>query len=102
VIDLLGEKTLDVYINDVAFWKNMPLKVWEYTISGYQVVKKWLSYREVGLLGRRLTPDEVKDVANMARRITAIILLQPRLDENYRLCRDNAYKWPSPGSGPAP
>ena len=33
--------------------------MWDYTIGGYQVVKKWLSYREKPLLGRSLTPDEV-------------------------------------------
>ena len=42
----LGDRTCDVYLNDVAYWKNIPLRVWEYTIGGYQVIKKWLSYRE--------------------------------------------------------
>ncbi|MFH1087652.1 MAG: type ISP restriction/modification enzyme, partial [Chloroflexota bacterium] len=71
---LLGERTLDVYLNDVACWRNVPVRVWEYTIGGYQVIKKWLSYREADLLGRPLTPEEAREVMNMARRITAIIL----------------------------
>jgi hypothetical protein len=29
----------------------VPANVWRYTIGGYQVVKKWLSYRERALLG---------------------------------------------------
>ena len=74
---LLGERTFDIYLNEVAYWKNIPAKVWEYTIGGYQVIKKWLSYREDDLLGRPLTPDEAREVMNMARRIAAIILLQP-------------------------
>ena len=58
--------------------------MWDYTIGGYQVIKKWLSYREKPLLGRGLTPDEVRYVTDMARRLTALIALQPSLDDNYR------------------
>src|SRR5208282_2129994 len=72
-INLLGERTYDVYLNDVAYWSSIPLRVWEYTIGGYQVIKKWLSYREEKLLGRPLTKDEVRYVQEMARRIAAIL-----------------------------
>ena len=61
----------------------MPVAVWEYTIGGYPVIKKWLSYREKALLGRGLTIDEVRYVAETARRIAALIALQRSLDENY-------------------
>lgn len=43
---LLGDATYDVYLNGKAFWSNIPSAVWEYTLGGYQVIKKWLSYRE--------------------------------------------------------
>lgn len=76
--------TCDVYLNDVAYWKNVPQRVWDYTIGGYQVMKKWLSYREFALLGRGLTSQEVREVTQMAQRIAAILLLEPQLDENYR------------------
>ena len=69
---LLGEKTCDVYLNLAAYWRNIPLNVWEYYIGGYQVIKKWLSYREGGILGRALKPEEVREVMNMARRLAAI------------------------------
>jgi hypothetical protein len=92
-LDLLGERTFDIYLNEVAYWKNIPVKVWDYTIGGYQVIKKWLSYREVDLLERPLTSDENREVMNMARRIAAIILLQPTLDQNYNECKTNTYKW---------
>ena len=52
---LLGETTLDVYLNAAAYWRNIPRHVWEYYIGGYQVMKKWLSYREDEILGRALT-----------------------------------------------
>ncbi|MGD0770388.1 MAG: type ISP restriction/modification enzyme [Tepidisphaeraceae bacterium] len=91
---LLGEKTCDVYLNGVAYWRNIPLNVWEYYIGGYQVIKKWLSYREDKILGRALKPEEAREVTNMARRIAAIILLQPKLDENYRKVKAATFDWP--------
>jgi len=94
---MLGDRTCDVYLNDVAYWKNIPLRVWEYTIGGYQVVKKWLSYREEKLLGRPMTKDEVRWVQEMARRIAAILLLEPLLDENYRAVKAHTYEWPKNG-----
>jgi hypothetical protein len=92
---LLGETTCDVYLNGAAYWRNIPLNVWEYYIGGYQVIKKWLSYREEGGLGRALKPEEAREVMNMARRIAAIILLQPKLDENYRAVAAAAFAWSS-------
>ena len=93
VTQLLGNVTCDVYLNDLAYWKNIPLKVWEYTIGGYQVIKKWLSYREEKLLGRSLTVDEVLEVNSIAKRITAILLLEPTLDENYVITKNNNYSF---------
>ena len=89
----LGEQAVDVYLNDVAYWRGVPAGVWSYTIGGYQVMKKWLSYREKPLLGRDLKPDEVREVQAMARRIAAILLLQPALDANYRAVKDHTYEW---------
>ena len=92
-INSLGNNTCDIYLNELAFWKNIPVNVWEYTIGGYQVIKKWLSYREEKLLDRSLTKDEVREVMNMARRIAAILLLQSSLDENYQNIKQASYKW---------
>ena len=94
VMALLGPSTRDVYLNDRAYWKNVPAGVWEYVIGGYQVIKKWLSYREKALLGRALKPEEAREVTNMARRLTAIVLLQPALDENYRAVKGQTWPWP--------
>ena len=84
MFDLLGKTTLDIYLNGTAYWRNVPAGVWEYTLGGYQVLKKWLSYRERALLGRDLTLDEARYVRDVVRRIAAILLLGPRLDANYR------------------
>ncbi|MBW3625422.1 MAG: hypothetical protein KY468_18660 [Armatimonadetes bacterium] len=94
----LGETTRDVYLNDTAYWKNVPERVWTYTIGGYQVIKKWLSYRERPLLGRALTSDEAREVMQMARRIAALLLLEPALDANYAAVKENLYPWPGPDS----
>jgi hypothetical protein len=89
----LGTMTCDVYLNDTAYWRNVPASVWEYTIGGYQVIKKWLSYREHDLLGRALTTDEAREVTHMARRIAAIVLLYPALDANYLAVKDATISW---------
>lgn len=96
VRQLLGDKTCDVYLNGTAYWRNIPINVWDYYIGGYQVIKKWLSYREQGVLGRTLKSEEAREVMNTARRIAAIILLQPKLDANYRSVEAAAYAWTSP------
>ena len=71
----LGESTFDVYLNGRAYWRNVPAAVWEYKLGGYQVLKKWLSYRERKVLGRDMKPEEVAHFRDTARRIAAILLL---------------------------
>jgi len=94
---LLGERTLDIHLNEVAFWRNVPARVWEYTLGGYQVLKKWLSYREQALLGRALRVEEAREFTNIVRRIAALLLLQPALDENYRQVKAETWEWAKTG-----
>ena len=89
---LLGLTTRDIYLNEVAYWKNIPERVWNYTIGGYQVIKKWLSYREEPLLDRPLKREEVQEVSHMARRIAAILLLEPALNANYDVVKQSTYR----------
>lgn len=86
LLSLIGTRTLDVHLNADTFWSNVPEKVWDYALGGYQVIKKWLSYREQGVLGRPLKPDEAAYVSQMVRRIAAILMMGPALDANYRAC----------------
>ncbi|HEU0009037.1 MAG TPA: type ISP restriction/modification enzyme, partial [Verrucomicrobiae bacterium] len=88
-----GLSTCDVYLNDTACWRNIPANVWDYTIGGYQVIKKWLSYREHELLGRALSTDEAREVTHTARRLAALLLLQPALDANYRHVKEDTFQW---------
>jgi hypothetical protein len=94
---LLGPDTREIYVNDRAYWNNVPARVWEYTLGGYQVLKKWLSYREKAILGRGLTIEEVGYVQQVGRRIAALLLLGPELDENYRRVKAKAFVWNRPG-----
>jgi hypothetical protein len=87
---LLGDTCLDVWLNDAAFWRCVPARVWEYTLGGYQVIKKWLSYREKPLLGRAMKPEEVREVTHIARRIAAIRLMERDLDASYRTVSGDA------------
>ena len=69
----LGESTLDVYLNAHAYWRNIPINIWNYKLGGYQVLKKWLSYREKKVLGRPLRPEEVQHFTDTARRVGRIL-----------------------------
>ncbi|MBK9215672.1 MAG: N-6 DNA methylase [Chloracidobacterium sp.] len=90
-MEALGDMTLHIYLNDVAHFRNVPDRVWNYYIGGYQVMKKWLSYREFDLLGRPLSIDEVTEVTNMARRIAALVLMESELNENYNRIKADTF-----------
>ena len=74
-ISMVGETTFDVYLNERAYWRNVPAAVWNYQLGGYQVLKKWLSYRESKVLGRPLQAEEVQHFTDTARRISTIAQL---------------------------
>jgi len=89
-LTLLGETCVDTYLNGRAHWSAVPISVWNYTLGGYQILKKWLSYREFTteptspLLHRALRPEEAAYFSQVVRRIAAILLLGPALDASYR------------------
>ena len=74
-IPALSGRTFDIHLNGEAFWRNVPAAVWNYRLGGYQVLKKWLSYREHAVLGRPLLDDEIQHFMDTARRIAAVLLL---------------------------
>lgn len=90
-----GTATYDIFLNAKACWRHVPPDVWNYTLGGYQVLKKWLSYREQTLLGRALTLDEVKTFTAIARRIAALLSLRDRLDANYHAVSSNTVAFKS-------
>jgi hypothetical protein len=96
-VALLGETVVDVYLNDQAFWRCVPVNVWDFTLGGYPVIKKWLSYREQDVLGRALTLEEVREVTGMVRRIAAILLMGPALNAAYLAATTSSYAWVEDG-----
>lgn len=92
-LSFLGRSTLDIYLNEKVCWRNIPENVWGFHIGGYQVIKKWLSYREREILGRGLTIDEVREVTGTARRIAAILLLREDLNRNYSATKAALFSW---------
>jgi hypothetical protein len=87
--ELLGEQVLDVYLNDHARWRNVPAAAWDYKIGGFQVLRKWLSYRDQRVLGRDLNTTEARAFINITRRLTGLVLLGPKLDANYIAVTDS-------------
>ena len=69
----LGNTTFDIYLNSRAYWRNVPALVWSYKLGGYQILKKWLSYREREILGRPMQPADVQHFSESARRITQLL-----------------------------
>jgi hypothetical protein len=96
---LWGLQTIDIYLNNETFWSNVPEAVWEYAIGGYQVLKKWLSYRERQVLGRDITKDEAREFTHIVRRIAALLLLEPELDKSYSAVKADCHTWSAPSSG---
>ncbi len=91
---LLG-RSVDVYLNETTCWRAVPEHVWEFYIGGYQVIKKWLSYREKELIDRPLTKEEAREVTGIVRRLAGIVLMTDALDANYAASRDGAFAWPN-------
>ncbi len=91
-------KPLDIYLNHETFWSCIPERVWNFKVGGFQVLKKWLSYREHGngspLLGRSMTPAEARGFTNLAQRLAAVTMMQEDLDTNYMEVCAEAAAWP--------
>jgi len=83
-ISHLGAEVLDIYLNERTSWKGIPEAVWNYKVGGFQVLRKWLSYRESEILGRPLTFGEAREFRSIARRLTELVLAGPEFDANYR------------------
>lgn len=99
--DAIGEAVgdaLDIYLNDTTYWSCVPERAWEFKIGGFQVLKKWLSYREHGdghtsLLGRSLSIDEARQFTALAQRITAVVVMGGALDANFEATVARSWNW---------
>jgi hypothetical protein len=80
----LGDE-VDVYLNENTVWRGIPEAAWNYKAGGYQVLRKWLSYRDSSVLGRPLTLAEALEFQSIARRLSELVLMGDDLDLNYRI-----------------
>jgi hypothetical protein len=84
-LDARGERTGDLYINDEAFFANVPEAVWTFQLGGYPVLKKWLAYRQADRReDRPLTDDERQWFRQAIQRIAALLALGSDLDALYQ------------------
>ena len=93
MLDVLGKTACDIYLNDSTYWRGVPDRVWNYSLGGYPVLKKWLSYREADVLARPLHSKEVRYFAEVVRRIAEILAYGPQLDLAHAAARTVAAKW---------
>ena len=90
--DAWGERTGDLFLNDDAYFANVPELVWNYQLGGYPVLKKWLGYRQADRRdGKALTNDERRWFRQMVQRIGALLALGPSLDALYQDAAANAF-----------
>lgn len=88
----LGGTTGDLYINETVFFRNVPLRVWTYELGGYPVLKKWLGYRHFrSREGGYLSLREKDTFRGLVHRISALLILTPRLNGLYERASANAW-----------
>ncbi|HKO55923.1 MAG TPA: hypothetical protein VJ276_08595 [Thermoanaerobaculia bacterium] len=80
LLEILGEQTCDVHLNEKAYWKNVPLAVWR-----RGELRDWIRARHASALERPLSRDEAVHFSNAARRIASLLLLAPALAQNAEL-----------------
>ncbi|KHL24991.1 helicase [Croceibacterium mercuriale] len=92
IAGLWGEMTGDLYINDEAFFANVPEAVWSYQLGGYPVLKKWLGYRQASRRNDRpLSDSDRRWFRSMIQRIAALLAIGTTLDELYQECIVDAF-----------
>ena len=87
-----GERTGDLYLNDGAYFANVPELVWTYQLGGYPVLKKWLGYRQADRRdGQPLTDDERRWFRQIIQRVAALLALSPTINELYQEASINCF-----------
>jgi hypothetical protein len=90
--EVWGARTGDLYINDDAFFSNVPEAVWGYQLGGYPVLKKWLGYRQMDRRDNEaLTDSERKWFRQIVQRIAALLALGLELNLLYQAAATDAF-----------
>jgi hypothetical protein len=89
---LWGDRTGDLFINDTAFFCNVPEGVWLFQLGGYPILKKWLGYRQANRCGANpLSNEERQWFRAVIQRIAALLALSPQLDALYQQVSADCY-----------
>ena len=80
-VERISKKSYDyknkrVYINKNQYFEPVSKEVWNYKIGGYQVLKKWLSYRR----GRKLTLEEIETFMKIVKALEETLKLQKEIN----------------------
>jgi len=76
-----GATTGDPFINETTCFANVPEHVVRHELGGYEVLKKWLGYRQAKARGGEpLSLSEVSHVRSMIQRLAALLALGSSLD----------------------
>jgi hypothetical protein len=87
-----GKRTGDLFLNENAYFGNVPELVWNYQLGGYPVLKKWLGYRQADRRdGKPLTDDERRWFPEIIQRLAALLAVGPQLDALYQEVAANAF-----------
>jgi hypothetical protein len=89
----LGPHTRNIDLNDAVSWLKVSARARDGIVGGYRVMKKWLSCREHDLLRRLLSVEEAREVPNIARRLTALVLLEPALEADDAAVKAALFDW---------
>jgi hypothetical protein len=68
---------IQVYINPTQYFGNVPRKVWDFHIGGYQVLEKWLKDRK----WRELSYDDVRHYQRVVKALQETMRLMDEIDE---------------------
>jgi hypothetical protein len=94
-----GERTGDLYLNDDAYFSDVPEAVWTYQFGGYPVLKKWLGYRQADRRdGEPLTDEERLSFRQIVQRIAALLALGSELDALHQETAAGAFTAAASGS----
>lgn len=85
-----SEEEERILANDSGAWQNVPKLVWEYSVGGFQVLPKWLSYRHVRQTEQPLSASDIDTVTQLCRRVYALVALEDECDRIYDLAAAGA------------
>lgn len=75
----------DVTWSGTGRWTNVPKDVWDFSVGGFQLLPKWLSYR----VNTGLTHADRETFRLLCRRIAAIRALEPECDALFNAAAAN-------------